>query len=421
MRSEKAGRQRRRMLGVIGGVLGCALLLAACVSAGGSGSGAPTASETSETSGKIGPCPIPIGADFNLTGGLSSLDAPAEKGAELAVEEINAKGGIEGCPINFVVYDGKTDSAQVAENTTKMLDQDHVVAITGFTDTDSALAAGPLAQAKGVPFLTTGATSPKLPDQVGDDMFLVPFGDNVQAAAMAEFAYNDLGAKTTYVIMNNGYEYTHLLAQYFEERWTQLAGADSILGKDTYEAQDTDFSAQIAKVKALAKQPDFLFISAYPDEIGSVVKQFREAGITMPILGGDGYDTPLLIQIAGDKANDVYFATHSFMDPQNGTDLVKKFMAAYKDKYGDYPPNAFAAMGYDSVNLLADAIQRAGSTDPKAIRDALAETKDFPAVSGTITYPPGKRIPQKAVTIIKVVDQKYTLAKQVVPQVIPTP
>ncbi|MBE3591136.1 MAG: ABC transporter substrate-binding protein [Firmicutes bacterium] len=393
------------------------LLLTAC--GGGGGGQAGGAGGGSETGG--GGDVIKIGADFNLTGSVSSLDVPAFRGAQLAAEEVNAKGGVLGKKIQLISYDGKSDPATVANITTQMIENDKVVAITGFTDTDSALAAGPIAQAAGIPFLTTGATSPKLPDQVGDFMFLVPFGDNVQAAAMAEFAYKELHAKTAYLLLNNGYEYTHLLAQYFKDRFTQLAGPNSILLEDTYEASDTDYSAQIAKFKALPQKPDFLFISAYPDEVGSVVKQFREAGVTLPILGGDGYDTPLLTQVAGEKADEVYFSTHSYMDPQNGTPAIKAFMEAYKKKYGDYPENAFAAMGYDSVNLLVDAIQRANSTDPKAIRDALAQTKGFQAISGEITYPEGKRVPQKAVTIIHVVKGKLTLAKQWVPEVVPAP
>lgn len=395
-----------------------ALLVAAAVAVAGCGGSAGNGGSGSETSGGGA---IKIGGDYNLTGAVSSLDVPANNGAKLAVKQINAAGGVLGRQIDYIFHDGKSDSATVANITTQLVESDGVVAISGFTDTDSALAAGPIAQQHGIPFLTTGATSPKLPDQVGDDMFLVPFGDNVQAAAMAEYAYNDLNARSVYIILNNGYEYTHLLAQYFKERWTQLAGAGSVLGEDTYEASDTSFSSQIAKVKALAQQPDVLFISAYPDEVGSVIKQFREAGVTQPILGGDGYDTPLIQQIAGEKADNVYFATHSFMDAQNGTDAIKKFMADYKAEYGQYPDNAFAAMGYDSIYLLVDAIKRAGSDDPAKIRDALAQTKGFQGVSGEITYPEGKRVPQKAVTIIKIVKGTNSLAKQLVPEQIPNP
>jgi branched-chain amino acid transport system substrate-binding protein len=210
-----------------------------------------------------------------------------------------------------------------------------------------------------------------------------------------------------------------LLGKYFKERFTELGG--QIVLEDTYQLGDKDFSAQVTKLKGLDTMPDFLFIASGPDEVGVLVKQFRDAGVDQPIVGGDGYDTPLLIEIAGEGAENTYFTTHSLMDAQLGTDAVKKFMAAYETEYKNPPENAFAALGYDTVKLIADAIKRAGSDDPKAIVEALAKTKDLPGVTGSITYQPGTRIPQKGVTVILVKDGKFTLAKEVVPQKVPAP
>jgi len=294
-----------------------------------------------------------------------------------------------------------------------------VKVMLGFSDTDMTLAAAPIAAKAGIPFVTSGATSPRLPEQVPTYLYLACFGDNVQAAAAAEFAYNDLSAKTAYLLVDKGMEYTLGLGEYFKERFTELGG--QIVLEDTYQTGDQDFSAQITKLKGLATPPDIVFISAGPDDVGVVVKQFRDAGIDQPIVGGDGYDTPLLVQIAGAGAENVYFTTHSLMDPQLGTDPVKKFMAAYQAEYNTPPENAFAALGYDTVKLIADAIKRAGSDDPKAILEALGQTKDFPGVTGSITYQPGSRIPQKGVTVILVKDGKFTLAKEVVPQKVPAP
>jgi branched-chain amino acid transport system substrate-binding protein len=184
---------------------------------------------------------------------------------------------------------------------------------------------------------------------------------------------------------------------------------------------DKDFSAQITKLKAASPQPDFLYIAAQPDDIGTIVKQFRDSGIDKAIMGGDGYDTPLLVQIPGPGATNVYFTTHSLMDKDIGTDAVKKFINAYIAEYNVPPENAFAALGYDTMKLIADAIGRAKSTDPKAIRDALAATKDFPGITGKLTYPPGIRVPQKGVSMILVTNQKLTLAAEVVPEKIPAP
>jgi branched-chain amino acid transport system substrate-binding protein len=366
-----------------------------------------------------GSAPIKIGAIYNLTGGMASLDVPSANGAKLAVKEINDAGGILGRKIELVMYDGKTDAATIGNAATQLVESDKVKAMMGFSDSDMTLAAAPIAAKAGIVFVTSGATSPKLPDSVPTYLYLACFGDNVQAAAAAEFAYNDLKGKTAYLLIDRGMEYTLLLGKYFKERFTELGG--QIVLEDTYQLGDKDFSAQVTKFKGLATPPDFLFIASGPDEVGGLVKQFRDAGVTQPIVGGDGYDTPLLVQIAGPGAENVYFTTHSLMDPQLGTDAAKKFISAYEAEYKTPPENAFAALGYDTVKLIADAVKRAGSDDPKAILEALSKTKDLPAVTGTITYQPGSRIPQKGVTVILVKDGKFTLAKEVVPEKVPAP
>lgn len=362
---------------------------------------------------------IKIGMIYNMTGSQASLDAPSANGAKLAAKEINAAGGILGKKITLVAYDGKSDAATIANAATQLTQSDKVVAMFGFSDSDMVMAAAPVAAKAGVVFVTSGATSPKLPDQVPDYLFLACFGDNVQAAAGAEYAFSGLKAKNAYLLIDKGMEYTLLLGKYFKERFTELGG--TIVLEDTYQGGDKDFSAQITKVKGLKKTPDLLYIASGPDDVGTIVKQFRDAGIKKPIMGGDGYDTPLLVQIAGSGSEGVYFTTHSLMDASQGTDPVKKFIAAYQAEYKTAPENAFAGLGYDTVYLLADSIKRAKSADPKAIREALSTTKDLPGITGAITFQPGSRIPQKGVTVILVKDGKFTLAQEVVPQKVPNP
>jgi len=359
---------------------------------------------------------IKIGGGFDLSGTESSLDLPASNGAELAIKEINAAGGVLGKQLEFVLRDSKYQMDTTAVIAQQFVEEDKVAAVIGFTDSDSVLAAGPIIQEAGIPFITAGATSPKLPDQVGDMMFLACFGDNVQAAAGAEYAFKTFG-KTAYLLSDMGVEYTTLLGQYFKARYTELGGTIAL--EDTYEDSATDFSAQITKLKALTTQPDFYYIAAMPYNVGPVIKQLREAGLTNPVVGGDGYDTPDLVKVAGDSANDTYFTTHALIDKDNGTDGIKKFIAAYNAEYGHDPENAFAALGYDSAYLLADAIKRAGSTDPKAIQEALLATKDLPGITGTISFTNGSHVPQKGVTLIKIEDQKLTLAAEVVPEAVP--
>ncbi len=361
---------------------------------------------------------IKIGGGFALTGDESALDLPAANGAKLAAKEINAAGGINGKPIELIVHDSQYKMDVTAQICKQFVEQDQVVAVIGFTDTDSVLACGPVLKDAGLPFITAGATSPKIPDQVGDNTYLACFGDNVQAAVGAEFGASKFG-KNAYLLWDKGVEYTTLLADYFKKRFTENGG--TIVLEDQYDDKATDFSAQIAKIKALPQQPDFYFISAMPYNVGPVVKQFRDAGITGPIVGGDGYDTPDIISVAGTAANDVYFTTHALMDPEGGTEGIKKFIAAYNAEYGHDPENAFAALGYDTMYLMADAIKRAGSTDAQAILKAIQETKDFPGITGKISYPDGVHVPQKGVTVIEIADQKFTLAEEMVPEKVPAP
>ncbi len=363
---------------------------------------------------------IKIGGTYNLTGAMASLDVPASRGSKLAVKEINAAGGVLGKQIDYILYDGKTDSATNGNIATQLVNSDKVIAIVGNTDSDSALAIGPIAQKAGIPYLTAGATSPKLPDQVGDYMFLAPFGDNVQAAAGAEFMYNKLNCRASWLLWDKGTEYTTLLAKYWKERFTELGGTVAL--EDTYTQGDTDFSAQITRLKAISPQPDCLYVAALQaSDAGAIAKQLRDAGITSPMVGGDGYDGPELVGVGGSAAENVYFSTHAFISATNGTDKMKAFIKAYQAEYGVAPESAFAALGYDAVYLMVDAIKRAGSTDSKAIRDALAATSGFQGVTGTVTYLPGIRVPQKSVTIIAIKNGVYTLAEEVTPQKVPAP
>ncbi len=358
--------------------------------------------------------PIKIGALFNQTGDQSSLDVPGLNGFKLAADEINKKGGILGRQIQVVAIDGKTDQNACANAAQKMIDVDKVVAISGLADSNYALAAGAIAQKAGIPFLTSGATLPSLPDQVGNFFFLVPFGDNIQAYAGAEFAAKDLKAKTAYILTDKAMDYTITLSKYFKERFTKINGAKSILLEDSYQTSDVDFSAQIERLKGLRTQPDVLYVASDPSKAGVIVKQMRARGVNQPIIGGDGYDTPLLVELGGEGANKgVYFTTHASLD--NPAAKVQNFVKSYQATYKQYPENAFAALGYDAMYLLADAIKRAGKADPKAIRDALAKTAGFEGVTGKISYKAGSRVPTKSVTVLTVKNGKFAFVKEVLP------
>jgi branched-chain amino acid transport system substrate-binding protein len=360
---------------------------------------------------------IKIGMPYGITGELSSIEGESAKGSQLAVKEINAAGGINGMQIEPFYADTKSDITTATTVVSQMVDSNKVDVLVGLTDTSYMLATGPVAQKAGVPFMDVGGTAPII-TSVGDYIFMLPFGDNTQAAATAEFTYGKKGWRNATMLMDTEWDYTKFLAKYFIDRFTEQGG--KMVLEDTYKGGDKDFSAQLTKIKNLQPQPDFVFVSANPDDIGTIVKQARDQGVMLPIVGGDGYDTPLLTDVPGpEKSANVFFSTHLGIYGDDPT--AAKFRDSFKKEFGQEPQSVFAALGYDGVNLMADAIKRAGSPDHKAIRDALASTKGWKGASGEITYPPGDRIPSKSVALIEVKDGKFNLLNIVVPAKIPAP
>lgn len=341
---------------------------------------------------------IKIGALYNLTGGMSSLDGPSLAGAQLAVKQINAAGGLLGKQVELIAPDGKTDQQETAKAAQRVLSEG-VVAGIGQSDTTFVMAGAPLFQEKGIPFVTSGATHPKLPEWVGDYMFMTPFGDDDQSYAIADYAYDTLGYRKVVVWTDNSMDFTKALSTFFTERFKARGG--EVVANDSFMMGDTDFSAQVARLAAVDPAPDAVFISAIPSEAGISVRQIREAGLKLPVLSGDGFDTPLVASVPGpEMANDIYFSTHTYLADDRPE--VKKFIDDYTAEYGRAPENAFAPLGYDAMNLVADAIRRANSAEPAKIRDALAATRDFPAVTGAIGYTRKSMVPPKPVSIVSV-------------------
>jgi len=363
--------------------------------------------------------PIRIGAIHNVTGSLGSIGRPSLDGVLLAAKQLNEHGGVLGRSVELVARDGQSDPAVVAAITRELAHMPQMAAITGLNDTEMALAAAPVAEKARMVFLTSGATSPKVPLQFPRFYFMACFGDNTQAAAGAEYAFGALGLKTAWLLFDNTTDFTVLLAGYFKERYAALGG--QILGEDTYAGGALDFSEQIAGVLALPTAPDIFYVSAGPDDIGRLVKQMRDAGLDQPIFGGDGYDTPLLLETAGAAAHDTYFTTHVFLDPSQATPVVQQFITDYETEYGTPPETAFAALAYDAVMLVASAIERADSAKQKDIAGALELTDGFLGVTGSISFAPGMHIPDKEVTIAHIVGDKRTLAAVIQPQEVPPP
>lgn len=349
---------------------------------------------------------LKIGALYNLTGGMSSIDAPALNGAKLAAKIINEKGGVlGGKKLEVLGIDTKTDQQSAATGAKKALSEG-VIAGIGYGDTTFVMAAAPLFMEKKVPFVTSGATHPELPKWLGDYFFMVPFGDDDQSYAIADYAMDEIGAKKFAVWTDNSMDFTKALSKFFIERVKNRGG--EIVLEDYFMMGDKDFSAQIARLKNADPKPDAVFVSAIPNEAGLTVKQIREAGLTLPIVSGDGFDTELVTTVPGPKlANDVFFSTHTYRGDDR--QIVKDFIADYNEEYGRDPENAFCPLGYDAVALIADAIERAGSAESKPLQEALAATREFEGVTGKVAYTRATGVPMKAVSIISVHDGKYNV------------
>ena len=372
-----------------------------------------SACSSDDTSG-----PIELGAIFNLSGGQESLGQPSWNGAQLAAAEINAAGGLLGRRLSLLVVDGETDATALAAASTELLEQ-NVSALFGLSDTDAVLAAAPPVAAAQTLFLTSGATSPQLPEQVPTYLYLACFADNDQAAAGAEYARESLDAGSSYVLFDNSSAYTVLLSRYFAESFAAQGGAIVASAEYAGAAGAADLSAQIAALQALGTPPDLLYIAALPDDVAPIVTQFRNAGFAQPIVGGDSYDTDSLLEL-GDLAGELYYTTHALLVADSPNARVRQFVADYEAAYGHPPENAFAGLGYDTVMLLAETIRRAGSATRAAILATLP-TSSLDGVTGSISYQGDSRVPRKTVSIVRIAGGERPLAAELAPSHIPAP
>ena len=358
---------------------------------------------------------VEFGAIFNMTGSQTSLGTSASHGAELAINQVNADGGVMGGTVGYRVEDGESDADVISRKTAELVERyPAMAALFGLSDSDLALAAANVAAGKHKVFLTSGATSPQLPSQVPNYLFLACFGDNVQAAAGAEWAWNDRGFKTTVVLYDSTEIYTTLLHQYFASRYTELGG--TVVESRPYDPASID-----ASVVANLPDADLVYLSAeIPQDAHALVALLREAGITTPILGGDGYDTEDVWKGHAD-ISDVFFTTHVYLGADNPDPRVKAFRKDYLEAWPGRDPDSFAALAYDSALLLIEAVRRGKSSEPEAVLTSLEGITDYHGVTGTISYGQGTRIPRKSVTIMEIVQGDYRFVQQLMPEKVPAP
>ncbi len=357
---------------------------------------------------------IKIGANLELTGNSASFGKSSLNGMKLAVKEINAKGGVLGKQLEIVVADNKSEAAEAANAVQKLVSQDKVAAIVGSNLSSSVIAAIPINTGAKTLVITPMGTNPAVTvdaktGKTNDFMFRAPFIDPFQGTVAANFVSKTLKAKTAVVYIDNSSDYAKGLAQFFKENFEKLGG--KVVGSEAYLQKDTDFKATLTKIKAL--NPDLIYIPGYYQEVGLIIKQARELGMNMTMIGGDGWDSNKLPEIAGKAALEGTYFTNAY-SPNDTAESVKSFVAAYQKEYNNEVPDVFAAMSYDSVMLIANAIAKAGAVDNVKIKDAMAATKDFQVATGKVTFD-AQHNPVKPAVIIEHKDGKQTFKEKVNP------
>ncbi|HXF49023.1 MAG TPA: ABC transporter substrate-binding protein [Verrucomicrobiae bacterium] len=343
---------------------------------------------------------IKIGEFGGLTGSTATFGISTKNGIDMATEELNAAGGLLGKKVQVIVEDDRSLAEEAASAVKKLVTQDKVVAVLGEVASSRSLAGAPICQENKIPMVTPSSTNPKV-TEIGDYIFRVCFIDPFQGEAMAKFAFDNLKVKKAAIFKDSKNDYSVGLAQYFAETFQKLGG--QIVAEESYFEGDQDFKAQLTSIKG--KKPEAIFIPGYYTEVGLIARQARELGLNIPLLGGDGWDSPKLTEIAtikkpGDALKDCYFSNHYAADDPNP--VIQDFIKKYQAKYNEVP-DAMAVLGYDAANILYDAIKRAGSTEGAKIRDALAQTKDFPGVAGSTTIDSARNA-RKPLVVLKIAE-----------------
>ena len=349
---------------------------------------------------------IPIGFYGALSGPEATFAVSGRNGSRLAVEEINRSGGVLGVPLTLLVEDDRNEPAEAASAVSKLITRDHVVALIGENASSRTLAAAPIAQSYRVPMISPTSTNVAVTKK-GDYIFRACFTDATQGRALAAFARKTLKAATVAILVDSRSDYSVGLAEAFRDGFTGAGGR--VVAEMKYSEGDSDFSGQLTAIAPLS--PDVLFVPGYYTDAGLVARQARALGVAAVLLGADGWDSPKLAEIGGQALDGAYFSNHFSVDEPSPA--ARAFVNAYAKAYGS-TPDGIAALSYDAARLLADAIRRAGSTEGKRVRDALAATTGFEAVTGTISFD-ADRNPIKPILILKIEKGKFRYVESIGP------
>jgi branched-chain amino acid transport system substrate-binding protein len=350
---------------------------------------------------------IVVGYYGDLSGRTSNFGQSTKNGVEMAADEINKAGGINGRQIQILSEDDEGRPEKAATVVTKLIDQDRVIALLGEVASGNTLAAAPKSQAAKVPMISPSSTNPAV-TQVGDYIFRVCFIDPFQGEVMAKFAANTLKAKRAAIMLDFNSPYSRGLTDFFESSFTKLGG--QILNKQSYTQGDRDYKGQLTAIRAT--NPDVIYVPGYYGEVGVIAKQAKQLDIKAPLLGGDGWDATQLWDLGGDSLNGDFISNHYSVD--DPSPAIRKFVADYKARHGKVP-DALAALGYDAMRVLGEAIKRAGTTEEPKLRDAIAQTQNFPGVTGTISID-AQRNAVKPAVVLKLQDRKYIYQETIYPE-----
>ncbi len=349
---------------------------------------------------------IKLGEFASLTGKEAVFGQNVNKGTRLAIEEANAAGGVLGRKLELVTEDDQSKPGESATVVKKLISRDKVVAILGEITSGRTLEAAPVAQAAKIPLISPGATNVEVTTK-GNYIFRVCFIDDFQGTVMAKFARESLKLKRVAILSSVSSAQSVGLAKYFRERF--VAGGGTIAAEQKYGEGDKDFRAQLTAIKAAGA--DGIFVPGYYAEAALICKQARDLGLAFPLLGVDGWESPDLIAIAGTAAENTYLSTH--YSPESLNPFVVAFNERFQKRWG-VASNALSVLGYDAAMLTIDAIRRAGTTEGPKLRDALAATKDYAAVTGRITFD-AQRNPTKSAVVLTVKNGRFTFVQDVHP------
>jgi branched-chain amino acid transport system substrate-binding protein len=350
---------------------------------------------------------IRIGEFASLTGKEAAFGRSSHNGTILAVEEINAAGGVLGKKLKLIYEDNRTTPGESATIVKKLISRDNVIAILGEVASGRSLEAAPICQENKIPQISPSSTNPRV-TEMGDYIFRVCFIDPFQGTVMAKFAKDTLKIKQVALLYDVAAPYSVGLAKFFHEKFTADGG--TIVTEKSFNSGDKDFKPQLTAIKAT--NPQGIFVPCYYTEAALITLQARQLGINVPIFGGDGWEAPELLTLGLEAMEGTYYSTH--YSAEDAAPAVQSFVAKFKAKNKGEIPDAMAALGYDSVYVLADAIKRAGTTESAKLRDAIAATKDFEGVTGKTTIDANRNATKSAV-IITVKNGKFKYVQTITP------